>query len=178
MPEPRPAAGPSLLALVFEVAGERYALRVSQIVEVVRRPVTRAVPGAPPWIEGLWARGESWIPVIDMSLLIAGVPVKPGAATRVAVIERAPGGKTVEGGPASGRTRQVGLLGEVMTRVLDLQGSTAEGVYLEGREMLGAIVMHDDYGIQLIEADRVIPPEIDHLLFGAAAALGPPGAPS
>jgi chemotaxis-related protein WspB len=146
-----------MLALVFEVAGERYALRASKIVEVVRRPPTRSVPGAPPWIDGLCARGGGWIPVVDLSILIAGVPCAEGAATRVAFVERAEGGLT----------RQLGLLAGGMTRVLDFQETAATGVFLKGREFLGPIILSDQNGVQLVDADRMIPKEVDRLLFGA-----------
>lgn len=148
-----------MLALVFEVARERYAVPAARVVEVVPRPVARAVPGAPEWIDGLFARDEAWVPIVDLSRLIGGAPCPPGAASRVALVERA-------SGEAS---RLLGLLAPGMTRVLELKGDGAPGVHLPGKGFLGRIEASDAHGVQLVEIDLLLPPEIDRLLFGAGA---------
>jgi len=40
---------------------------------------------------------------------------------------------------------------------------------IEGQDFLGAVVDHEELGVQLLEIDRVVPPEIDALLFREAA---------
>jgi len=154
-----------MLALVFEVAGESYGVPASRVISVVRRPRARGVPGAPPWIAGVFRWGEAWVPLVDLSLLIARTPCPDGAASRVALVEYARGE----------RTRTLGLLAPGMTRVADLgrlQG--APGLSIAGQEFLGSIVADEDLGVQMLAIDRVLPPEIDALLFGGAAVLGGP----
>jgi chemotaxis-related protein WspB len=154
-----------MLALVFEVAGESYGVAASGVITVVRRPRARAVPGAPPWIAGVFRWGNAWVPLVDLSLLIALTPCREGAASRVALVEYARGE----------RSRTLGLLAPGMTRVADLgrlQG--APGLSIAGHEFLGPIVADEDLGVQMLAIDRVLPAEIDALLFGAGTVHGEP----
>jgi chemotaxis-related protein WspB len=145
-----------VLALVFELGGESYAVPARRVREVVRRPVTRAVAGAPEWIAGLFSYGNVWVPVIDLCRLVSRTPCPEGAASRVALVDHTRGKLT----------RTLGLLAPGMTRVLDLAPGRSEGLHTPGHDFLGAIVRNDEYGIQLVDVDRVLPPELDKMLFG------------
>lgn len=145
-----------MLALVFEVAGESYGLPAARVVQVVRRPEVRGVPGAPEWIVGLFAWEGAWVPLVDVNRLIAREPCPPGAASRVALVQHTRGGVT----------RLLGLLAPGMTRVTDIAATrTAPGLRLTGQEFLGPIAHDDELGVQMIEIDRVLPREVDRLLF-------------
>ncbi len=146
-----------MLALVFEILRERYAVPAERVVEVLPRPAARAVPGAPEWIDGLFARDEGWVPIVDLARLISGSPCPPGAASRVAVVARV----------SAGSSRLLGLLAPGMTRVIEWRGDGAPGVHLPGKGFLGKIETSDEHGVQLVEIDLLLPPEIDRLLFGA-----------
>jgi chemotaxis-related protein WspB len=152
-----------MLALLFEVAGESYGVPASRVISVVRKPRARAVPGAPPWIAGVFRWRDAWAPLIDLSLLIARTPCPGGAASRVALVEHARGV----------RTRTVGLLAPGMTRVVDLgRTPSAPGLSIPGQDFLGGIVADEDLDVQMLDVDRVLPGEIDALLFGDGAAGG------
>ncbi len=155
-----------MLALLFEIGGERYALPARRVKEVTRVPEARAVPGAPEWIAGVFARGEEWVPLIDLARLIAGVEAPRRAATRVAIVERTRGSDR----------RNLGLMAPGMTRVIDVTEFLATGLHVPERDFLGAIAPDADRGVQVIEIDRVLPAEIDDLLFGGtrSAQAAPP----
>ncbi len=145
-----------MLALVFEIAGESYGVPAARVVQVVRRPDLRGVPGAPEWIAGLFAWEGAWVPLVDLNRLIARQACPPGAASRVALVQHTRG-------PA---TRLLGLLAPGMTRVTDIATTrTAPGLRLTGQEFLGPIAQEEELGVQLIEIDRVLPRDIDRLLF-------------
>ena len=147
-----------MLTLVFEVAGESYGVPASRVVQVVRRPDVRAVPGAPEWIAGLFAWDGAWVPLVDVSRLIAREPCPPGAASRVALVEHTRGGVT----------RMLGLLAPGMTRVTEIVTTrSAPGLRLAGQEFLGPISHDEEQGVQMLEIDRVLPRDIDRLLFEA-----------
>lgn len=151
-----------MLALVFELGAERYAVPARKVHEVVRRPVTRAVAGAPEWIEGLFAWGAGWVPLIDLSRLVTGQPCPAGASSRVAIVDHE---------RAAGHARRVGLLAPGMTRVLDLgDAPQAAGLHVPGQEFLGQIALHDRYGVQLVDVDKLLPATLDPLLFHDAGA--------
>jgi chemotaxis-related protein WspB len=145
-----------MLALVFEVAGESYGVPAARVVQVVRRPEVRLVPGAPEWISGLFAWEGAWVPLVDLSRLIAHEPCPGGAASRVALVQHSRGNVT----------RLLGLLAPGMTRVTDITTTrTAPGLRLTGQEFLGPIAHDEELGVQMIEIERVLPRDIDRLLF-------------
>jgi len=149
-----------MLALVFEVDGETYGVPAARVVTVVRRPETRAVPGAPAWIGGLFAWDGAWVPLVDLSRLIASVPCPAGAASRVALVARGEGA----------RSRMIGLLAPGMTRVTDVgRGGASPGLRVAGQDFLGLIDPAEPLGVQMLDIDRVLPPELDHMLFSAEA---------
>ncbi len=130
------------------------------MLSVVPWPALRLVPAAPAWLVGLYALDEVWVPVIDLCRLIADSPCPEGAASRVALVTRQNGAQS----------RALGLLAPRMTRVVELEAPIASGVFVPGREFLGPIVLSDSLGVQLLDVDRIIPPEVDALLFGKAPA--------
>ena len=145
-----------MLALVFEVAGESYGVPAARVVQVVRKPDVRLVPSAPAWISGLFAWEGSWVPLVDLNRLIANEPCPPGAASRVALVEHTRGGVR----------RLLGLLAPGMTRVTEItQTRTAPGLRMAGQEFLGPIAQDEELGVQLIEVERLLPRDIDRLLF-------------
>ena len=148
-----------MLALVFEVSGEKFAVPASRVVSVIRRPVMRRVTGVPAWVAGLFLWADAWAPVVDLSQLISGVPCPEGAAIRIAIVEHARGTAR----------RPLGLLAPGMTRVTELS-ATSEGIHVLAQPFLGGIANADDHGIQLLDIERILPGELDALLFGQAAS--------
>lgn len=151
-----------MLVLIFEVADERYAVPARSVLEVVPRPETRGVPGAPPWVLGLFAREGAFVPVIDLVRLISFAPCPRGASSRVAIISRSRGSAV----------RSLGLLAPGMTRVVELGESAGHGLHVAGQEFLGTILRSGALDAQLVDVDRLLPPAVDALLFGAAASEG------
>ena len=148
-----------MLALVFEIAGEKFAVPASRVVSVIRKPVMRSVIGVPPWVLGLFPWADGWVPVVDLCQLITHTPCPAGAASRIAVVEHMRGAAR----------RPLGLLAPGMTRVTDLSTAAKPGIHLPGKPFLGGITDGDEHGVQLLEIDRVLPSEHDTLLFGGAA---------
>jgi chemotaxis-related protein WspB len=150
-----------VLALLFEISGEKFAIPAARVVSVIRRPVLRHVPGVPAWIGGVFRWRELWAPVVDLPQRMTDTPCPEGAANRVAVFEHVRGDER----------RPVGLLAPGMTRVADLSGTQlSEGIHTPGQAFLGAIVQADEYGVQLVDVDRILPPELESLLFRARPA--------
>lgn len=79
----------SQLLLVFEVAGIRYALPASDVVEVLRAVAVIPLPKAPPAVEGaINMRGEV-VPVLDVRAPF-GLPPKDLTASDHLVVARTP----------------------------------------------------------------------------------------
>ena len=98
---PRPFS--RLIALTFEVGGQRYGLDIGQIVEVVPAVQLRRLPGVPDYVAGVFQFRGQHVPVIDLTQLLTHQPAAARLSTRL-VLVRHPG-------PA-GEGRLLGLLAE------------------------------------------------------------------
>ena len=71
----------------FELAGDVYALDVTQLREVVRwQPVT-PLPRAPMLIEGVIDLRGAIVPVVDLGRVLRGRAVEQSARARIAIVE-------------------------------------------------------------------------------------------
>ena len=66
-----------MLFLVFEIDNERYCLEVSRIIEITPIVIFRELPHAPAYISGVFNYRGVVVPVVDLSMLIAGRPSRP-----------------------------------------------------------------------------------------------------
>jgi purine-binding chemotaxis protein CheW len=71
----------------FGVADQRYALDVSHVREIVRRPEITPLPNSPELIEGVVELRDNVIPVIDLSRALGLPPSQTTNASRVAIVE-------------------------------------------------------------------------------------------
>lgn len=145
-----------MLALTFEIAGQRYGLNVSQIVEVLPALPLRQLPHVPEYIAGVFRYRGSMVPVIDLSQLIAGKRAAPLLSTRI-VIVRHPG--------PSGAGRSLGLLAE---RATNLDEAAAEPISTGFRtpqaSFLGGISGAGTM-IQYVNVENLLPDELRERLF-------------
>ena len=79
-----------LQILIFEVAGQRYALGLGQLREVVRAVAITPLPGAPPMVEGVIDRRGSLVPVVEVRPRL-GLETKPIDAADHFIIAEAAG---------------------------------------------------------------------------------------
>jgi chemotaxis-related protein WspB len=151
-----------LLVVLFHAGAAAYALPCRRVLEVVPfvtpRPYARS-PGTPASLVGLirW-RGRP-LPVLDLSILLAGRPCEPRLSTRILVAE-APH-------PERGHA-PLGLLAERVTEVepVDDKAFARAGLTIADAPYLGPVFPFGTAGAlhQLIELDALIPAEIRGLL--------------
>jgi chemotaxis-related protein WspB len=147
------------LHLQFHLGEDRYALPVSQVVEVLPLRRLKQVPEAPPWVAGLFEHRGRMTPVIDLSRRVLGRPARPRSSTRVVLVhfDRQLG----EQSPV------LGLILEQATDTLRLPGDTFQASGLEAgqAEYLGPL-QRDGLGmIQRIEVTGLLDDEVRTLLF-------------
>lgn len=166
-----------MLALLFSVANTRYALRCSDVHEVLPRGALRRVPGAPPAVAGLLLyRGEA-IGVVDLCQMIASTPCKTAYSSRLVVVHWR---------SHDGSTRMLGVEVEDATETLQIDASqiVVNPLHLPDARYLGPLIrcgagdegtLADDPMVQLIEVDRLLSPEIAAVFASArsGAAEGP-----
>src|SRR5580698_2573092 len=99
-----------MVALLFEVDGQRYGLDVTQVVKVLPSVHLRRLPRVPSYVAGVFRYRGAMVPVIDLSQLIKGRPFTALMSTRIILVQLQAN---------SGAGRVLGLLAERATEILD-----------------------------------------------------------
>lgn len=147
-----------MVALLFEVDGQRYGLDVSQVLKVLPAVHLRRLPRVPDYIAGVFRYRDAMVPVIDLSLLIKGKPVTSLLSTRI-ILVRHPG--------PSGEGRLLGLLAERATESLDYSTAVpiSSGVAVPEAPYLGGLSVSGGSIIQHVKVENLLPHELRERLF-------------
>ena len=84
-----PAAKKALF-LVFHIGSERYALRATEVAEVLPRLPLKPIARTPPWVAGVFAYRGLIVPVIDVGALAFGQPAQARTSTRLVLVHYRP----------------------------------------------------------------------------------------
>ena len=102
-----PVAKPALF-LLFRIGSERYALRATEVAEVLPRLPLKPIAQAPHWVAGVLAYRGAVVPVIDLSALTFGTPAQARTSTRLVLVHYRPEA-----------TAEAQLLGLILERATD-----------------------------------------------------------
>lgn len=151
-----------MLALVFQVGRERYAVEVASLVAVIPCPALRPVPHAPAHVLGVFLHRGKVVPVVDAGLLFGGAACPERMSSRVLLLAY----------HAAGEPRTLGLRVERATEVRRLDPSQLAdvGLNVEDAGYLGDMFVDAGRMVQLVETDRLLATPLRQLLF-------PPEAP-
>jgi chemotaxis-related protein WspB len=151
-----------VLVLLFDLDGDRYALDVRQVVEVLPVVRIKRLPHPPRGVAGVFNYRGAPVPVIDLAALMLGRPSRTSLSTRL-IIAHYP----VEGGPA----RVVGMIAERATETLRRpdQDFVAPGVTVDEAPYLGRVATDHRGIVQLVEVSRLLPSSVRDGLFQQAA---------
>ncbi len=75
--------------IVMLVCGERFAVEIEKVLEIIRVPRITWLPGAPPHIRGLINMRGSILAVADPAVLLSNPPVEMKPQNRIVVVEGA-----------------------------------------------------------------------------------------
>ncbi len=153
-----PAAKKALF-LVFHIGDERFALRATEIAEVLPRLPLKPIAHAPAWVAGIFAHRGALVPVIDLSALTFGKPAKARTSTRLVLVNYQPQ-PWVE-------ARWLGLILEQATDTLRCELGEFKPYGLDNREAryLG-LVREDAVGLmQWIGVNELLTDDVRALLF-------------
>lgn len=149
---------PALAALLFEVAGQRYGLDVSEIVEVVPAVRFRSMHGVPAYVIGLCRYRGGMVPVLDLSHML-GAPASVLRYSTRLVIVRYRG--------CDGQAHLLGLLVErsALGVTQAPRHLTSSGIATPDVPYLGPLVTDGDEIFQLVTVDQLIPSGLRERLF-------------
>lgn len=147
------------LYLQFRMGGDRYALDVHEVVEVLPLRQMKQVPEAPPWVAGVFVHRGVAVPALDLGVLAFGQPAQARTSTRLVLVDY----------PLQGRTRWLGLILEQATDTLRCRPDEFRDYGLEqgGARYLGPVYQDREGLVQRIRVADLLPDEVRALLFPA-----------
>jgi chemotaxis-related protein WspB len=153
-----------MLFLLMQLDGNRYALDIREIVEVLPLVDCRPVPGAPAGVAGIIDYGGMPVPIIDLSQLLAGRPAHRRLSTRIVLIRW---------GRASGRQELLGLIAERATDTVrrDPADFRPSGVVRPSPPHLGGVVLDAAGPVHLVDVSTLLPESLRQALSEPAVSL-------
>lgn len=159
-------AAKGVLYLLFHLAGQRFALDVREVVEVMPLRVLKPIAQAPHWVAGILAHRAVLVPVIDIGALAFGKAASQRTSTRLVLVHyRA---------DAARPALQLGLILEQATDTLRCQPDEFQPYGLDNADApyLGP-VRQDALGLlQRIQVDDLLSADSRALLFPASSDQG------
>ena len=159
------SAAKKALFLVFHIGNERYALKATEVAEVLPRLPLKPIAHAPLWVAGIFAHRGALVPVIDLSALTFGTAAQARTSTRLVLVNYQP-----EPGIEA---RWLGLILEQATDTLRCDPAEFQPYGLDNRQApyLGP-VREDALGLmQWIGVNDLLTDEVRAVLFSAELNL-------
>ena len=151
-----------MLCLVLQLAGDRYAIDVREVEEVLPFLNMKDLPGAPPGVSGLIDYYGRPVPVLDLSAIATGVPTAVRVSTRIAIVRYQPDGDAPH------------LLGLLVPRAdmlrCERSAFAPAPVASPGATYLGDVLTDRSGIVQLVDVATLITPGIRQALRDGQAA--------
>lgn len=140
--------------LSFSIGAEDYAIESRRVVEVLPLVTVRPIPHIPGFIRGIFTHRGRLVPLVDLGLLLNGVPLRERLSTRVIVVE-------FSAGPAERPTR-LGLAAESVLSLCSSDDADASLPSLHPPEApyLGRLLRLGGRTIQVLDPEHVLTPEM------------------
>src|SRR5262245_37400714 len=153
-----------MLVLTFQVGGDRLALDVRQICEVVPRVQLRRVACSPPWLAGVFIYRGKVVPVLDLHRLINAGECPPHLSTRIILVPLTlPSPLSDKGeGRVRGLDGEERLIGVLAAQVADIRemhppSQAQPRLTAAGQPDLGPVLVDGREIVHLVELDRLLP---------------------
>jgi chemotaxis-related protein WspB len=156
----------AMLFLLFQLGADRYALDVSQVVEVLPMVRIRVMLRSPPGVAGTINYRGAHVPVVDLNELALGRPTMPRLSTRIILVN-----SSEQGGKSRLKSRLLGLIAENATETMRKEpGDFApSGIDNSDAPYLGPIAMGPHGMVQRIELNGLLSTSMRCSLFKESA---------
>jgi chemotaxis-related protein WspB len=147
-----------MVALLFEIDGQRYGLDFTQVLKVLPSVRLRRLPRVPEYVAGVFQYRGAMVPVIDLSQLIKGRPSAAFLSTRIVLVRYS--------GP-SGQEQALGLLAERATESVDAGSAELlpSGVAVPEAPYLGGLSASSGGIIQYVKVEQLLSEDLRNRLF-------------
>jgi chemotaxis-related protein WspB len=138
-----------MLYLTLQIDGSRYALDIASVVEVLPLVALREVPRAPPGMAGIIDYGGTPVPVIDLSVVLAGRPAHRRFNTRIIMVRCRRGNDT----------RLLALIAERATETMrrDPSDFRDPGVKAQSPPDVWPVALDPQGPVYCMDVDRLLP---------------------
>lgn len=152
-----------MLYLLFELGGDRYALDVQQVVEVLPQVESKTLLGAAAGVTGLMNYRGKPLTLLDLSQLTLGQPCARRMSTRIIVAKWS---------ETSGETYLVGLLAERVTETIRREASDFKEISADGRRgtFSGPVATEGRSLIQRVKVKDLVPRSLQDTLLAEIEA--------
>lgn len=142
-----------MLAILFSLGSNRYAVDSRRVIEIVPLPALTAVPHAPECIAGQFDYRGTIVPVLDLRHLVEGKACVAELGTRIAIIHYG--------------EHLLGLMAEKLTEVrrLEEEGTQAAPVSSGDAPYLGRMLAEERDLIQFVKVEELLKPAVRKILF-------------
>ncbi|MGE8150809.1 chemotaxis protein CheW [Pseudomonas vancouverensis] len=147
------------LFLVFRIGSERFALRATEVAEVLPCLPLKPIPRAPDWVAGVFAFRGAVVPVIDLSALTFGTAAQARTSTRLVLVDYRP--------DEGAETRLLGLILEQATDTLRCDPKDFQPYGLDNREApyLGPVRKDEQGLLQWVRVSDLLDARVRTLLY-------------
>jgi chemotaxis-related protein WspB len=142
-----------MLTLLFHIGGDRLALDVRRVKQVVPRVRLQPMVGAPPWLAGTLIYHGQAVPVVDLHHLIGAGDCPPHLSSRIILTPYGDG-------------RLLGLLAAQVADLHEVGAPTEALPRLGGPEQpdLGPVVIDGRGVLRLLDLDALLPEPVRRFL--------------
>lgn len=143
-----PPAEP-LMILTFRIRGERFALKVQSVNEIIDPIEETPVPNAPPWAPSLVNVRGNVVPMFDISYRLGLGPAQPAENSRIVVLD------VMIDGEATRLAVLVEAVEDVIEADLDLFETIPELGARWPAEFIDGVAHHGSDLVVLLNSDRL-----------------------
>jgi chemotaxis-related protein WspB len=149
-----------MLFLLMQLDGDRYALDIAQVAEVLPLVTLRTLPRAPAGVAGFVDYGGAPVPVIDLSQLLASRPAHRRLNTRLVIVHY----------QAGERKHLLGLIAERATETMRREPADFQdaGVKSALAPQLGPVALDAAGPVHWVDVAGLLPKPLADSLFQQA----------
>lgn len=146
-----------MLLLTFQIGKERYAVRATEVIEILPLTTIRKIPQAPAYIAGMLDYRHHILPVVDLVQLTQDRQHSKVLSSRIIVMNY----------PVENKNMSIGLIAEKVTDTINVSDDTLTNtkIKLPNAQYLGDV--HNESGkfIQVIEIKSILTQDVQDILF-------------
>jgi chemotaxis-related protein WspB len=147
-----------MLYLLFDLGGDRYVIKASDVIEIVPLVKLTNIPKAPDFIAGMFNYRGTAVPVIDMHRLITNRPYSRVMSTRIILVDYS---------AASSPGHVLGLIAAHVTDMVNLNDKSFVDPVIQMNDMphMSEIMTGQGGVIQRVDLENFLPEDVRKMLF-------------